>query len=124
VNRHETQPVEGEQLPVVYEDHLPQSPILALGSLAIASTESQQARSYALVIDAFATMYNRLPAEQQRLVEDAVVRIVSVLGDLVLTNQLEQALFQLISSLESANRSETAGVVRQALHQAQGNLRH
>ena len=102
---------------VVYPDNLMAELIGAFESLAVVSSKSMQAQNFTEVLTVFASMFDRLPPEQQRQVEDAVLRILSMLGDEPLTRELDEALSRLATTLYEAARRDTANAVR-AAHEA------
>lgn len=89
----------------------------AFESLAVVSSESMQHQVFAEVISTLALMYARLPPEQQARTEDLILRILSALGDHVLTRELNSALSALSSTLAESGRSETASLVEKAQRQ-------
>lgn len=101
-------------LPIVYRDEVLEGVIDALESLAVVSSESMQHQSCAEVVDALAALYDRLPRALQPRAEDAVRRILSALGDHVLTARLDGALTRLGSVLLAAGRIDTGLAVQQA----------
>jgi uncharacterized membrane protein len=110
---------------VVYHDDVYAQLFGAFEDFAIASSESMQHQAFLEVIRTFATMYDRLPAAERWRVDDVVLRILSALGDLVLTRDLERALADLAVTLRDAGRSVTAGAVdgaRAALSRSMGRL--
>jgi uncharacterized membrane protein len=102
-------------LPVVYTDDTPAQLMDTLESLAVVASESMQHQSYAEVVRVVALTFARLPADLQWRAEDLVRRILTALGDFVLTADLEAALERLIRTLDAADRHDTAGAVRSAL---------
>jgi hypothetical protein len=60
-----------------------------------------QYQIFAEVLRIFAIMFSRVPPEQQPRVEDLLLRILSVLGDHVLTRELDSALSVLLRTLIS-----------------------
>ncbi len=70
--------------------------------------------SYAEILRTFELLFDRLPPELQLRVEDVIGRMLSALGDHVLTNELEAAFNGLIATLENAGRCQTAGALRAA----------
>lgn len=61
----------------------------------------------------------RLPRERQQRAEDLILRILSALGDHVLTAELDAALAALIGKPKAAERFETAAAVYAAQEQLQ-----
>lgn len=113
---------DSERLPVVYEDPLPRLPVLALESLAVAATESQQAQTFALVLQTLGDMYGRLPGERQAEVESVIERVLPNVEKFVLTMGLDQSLAQLAENLERAGRRKTAELICTTLDQAQKRI--
>lgn len=101
-------------LPIVYADDVFEKLMDAFESLAVVSSESMQHQTFAEVVRTFAVMYPRLPAEQQPRAEDLLLRILSALGEHVLTRDLDSALSFLLQTLTGCGRSETAALVKQA----------
>ncbi|MEO7145828.1 MAG: DUF2254 family protein [Bryobacteraceae bacterium] len=112
-------------LPVVYADNSFEQLMDAFESLAVASSESLQHQAFAEVILTFATMYQRLPPERQPRAEDLILRVLSALGDHVLTRDLNTALTDLVHTLTACGRLETAalvGVAQEKLQHSVGKL--
>lgn len=100
--------------PIVYQDNVFTQLMDAFETLAVASSESMQHQNFIEVVDTFTVMFNRLPVDQQERAEDLVLRIISALGDHVLTAELNRALSSLIAMLTTAKRTEAAAAVRVA----------
>ncbi|MGI9091058.1 MAG: hypothetical protein ACR2GG_08145, partial [Gemmatimonadaceae bacterium] len=97
----------------------------AIVSLGVAASESMQHQSAAEVIRAFAILFDRLPGDIQTYVEDAILRLISSLGDHVLTTQLDVSITRLVTALDAAGRHDTSaalGRARQELAQTVGVL--
>ncbi len=112
-------------MPVVYADTAFEQLLDAFEALAVISSESMQYQIFAEVLRTFAVMYPHLPAERHARVEDLLLRILSALGDHVLTRDLNSALSALLQTLEACKRFETAALIREAqmkLHQTVGHL--
>lgn len=112
-------------LPIVYTDTLLDRFMEAFESLAVVSSESMQHQSFAEVARALAVLYPRLPVAWRPRAEQVVPRILSALGDHVLTTELENALVDLTNALRDAGSAETAAAVetaRVALKQTVGHL--
>jgi hypothetical protein len=71
-----------------------------------------QHQSFAEILRTFELLFDRLPADLQVRAEDLVLRTLSMLGEFVLTHELEVALAGLIATLEAAGRRDTAAAVR------------
>lgn len=100
--------------PVVYTDTVPAALMNAFESLAVAATESMQHQSFAEILRTFSSLFHRLPTDQQARAEDLILRILSGLGDLILTVRLEEELSALETALFDGGRTETAAAVRKA----------
>jgi uncharacterized membrane protein len=96
---------------VVYVDNVLLKLMDAFESLAVSASESMQHQSLAEILRTFELLFERFPDEQQQRVEDIVLRILSGLGDHVLTRDLESALTGLIATLEAAGRPATAAAM-------------
>lgn len=105
---------EGEPVPVVYNDDLIGEAITSLESLAVVASESMQHQCYAEVVRTFSKLFDRLAVRDQERVDDAVLRILSGLGDLVLSADLDQALRDLAGTLGSNGHGAAASAVRTA----------
>ncbi|MBA3414227.1 MAG: DUF2254 domain-containing protein [Chloroflexia bacterium] len=99
---------------VVYRDDVPAGIVGALESLAVVATESMQHQSFAEVLRAFAATFGDLAPDDRRRVEDAIARLLSGMGDLVLTADLVAALAALTEALDRARSVETLAAVRRA----------
>lgn len=104
-----------EVAPVVYPDHVMESLIATFESLAVVTTESMQHQSMAEIFHTYAIMFDRLPPEQQDRVDDCICRILSALGDHVLTEELAGAIRATIDALRDAGRDGTATALEDAL---------
>ncbi|MDQ3776042.1 MAG: DUF2254 domain-containing protein [Pseudomonadota bacterium] len=100
--------------PVVYTDTVPAALMNAFESLAVAATESMQHQSFAEILRTFSSLFHRLPTDQQARAENLILRILSGLGDLILTVRLEEELSALETALFDGGRTETAAAVRKA----------
>ena len=97
----------------------------AFEALAVVSSESMQHQNYIAVLETFSGLFERLPNDQQEAVEDRILRILSALGDHVLTTELEEALTALAAKLRESERWATADAVQTAkekLAQSVGKL--
>lgn len=103
-----------QPVPVVYTDNVLARLMDAFESLAVVSSESMQHQIFTEVVHTFAVMFDRLPPEQQQRTESIVLRIISALGDHVLTVELDAALSTLVCTLRSSARFETADAVQVA----------
>lgn len=103
-----------EPVPVVYVDNTVGRLFDAFETIAVVSSESMQHQTYTEVVRTFTVMYDRLPSDQRRRAEDLIMRILSALGDHVLTAELDAALNALGDMLARAGRVDTAAAVRAA----------
>jgi uncharacterized membrane protein len=113
---------EDEPLPVVYPDTVVDQLMDGFEALAVVSSESMQHRIYAEVVRSLALTFDRLPAAVQARAEDLICRILSGLGDHVLTADLDATLSALADALASAERHETAAAVKGAQAELRGSL--
>ncbi|MCC6312731.1 MAG: DUF2254 domain-containing protein [Thermomicrobiales bacterium] len=102
------------QLPIVYPDDVMARLMTAFESLAVVASESMQHQTYSEVLRTISITFERLPAAQQQRAVDLVLRILSALGDFVLTDELDTALLQLAAALEQARQIDAAAAVRTA----------
>ncbi|MDQ6904547.1 MAG: hypothetical protein M3139_16265, partial [Bacteroidota bacterium] len=86
----------------------------SMETLAIASSESMQHMVFTEVLNSFAHLFKRLTAEEQRRAEDVILRMLSCMGDLVLTAPLEAGLEKIADVLNNCNYSESAKAVLKA----------
>lgn len=103
-----------EPLPIVYPDNTLPRLMTAFETLAVVASESMQHQTFAEVIHAVTALLDRLRPEEQARAEDLVLRIISTLGDHVLTADLDAALAGLMSALTRSSRIRSAGAVRAA----------
>jgi uncharacterized membrane protein len=102
------------KLPVVYTDSTIEKLMNAFETLAVVSSESMQHQNFIEVVNTLTVMLDRLPEEWQLRTEDIVLRILSALGDHVLTAELEKALSALADKLHLNGKLETALAVQKA----------
>lgn len=103
-----------QPVPVVYPDNVLARLMDTFESLAVVSSESMQHQNFTEVVHTFAMMFDRLPPEQQQRTESLILRILSALGDHVLTAELDTALSALIDTLRSSARFDTADAIQRA----------
>ena len=111
--------VEKQPYPIVYTDDVFSRLMEAFESLAVVASESMQHQSFAEVVHTFAVMFNCLAADQQRRAEDLILRIISALGEFVLTAELDSALSALVFALNRSARMSTAAAVQAAQERLQ-----
>jgi uncharacterized membrane protein len=109
-------------LPVVYQDRTISNLLDGFVSLAVAASESLQHQSLAEIVRTLAMMLERLPCEQRRRVEQMSMRIVSSLGEHVLTHELDGALVLLIDALGRSAPAESAKAIEKAYHDLQASV--
>ena len=107
----------GGQIPLVYPDGLVERALEAIGALAVVSTESLQFATYEEAIRAYEGVFARLPGHLQDRVATSLRRLVTGLGDHVLTRSLEEALTAVVHTLRAEGHAETADVVETARQQ-------
>lgn len=103
-----------QPVPMVYRDDVFAQLLGAFESLAVVASESMQHQVFAEVLQGLALTFDRLPAEHRGPAEDLVRRVLSALGEHVLTAELDAALDALVRALRLAGRPETAGAVQAA----------
>lgn len=101
-------------LPLVYTDTALPELMDAFDSLAVICSESMQHQSLAEIVRAFALLFERLSPEQQGQVERIVLRMLSTLGDHVLTRDLDDALSALTGTLRRCGRGPVADAISAA----------
>lgn len=104
-------PAEHDGACVVYFDNVLPKLMDAFESLAVSASESMQHQSLAEILRTFELLLERLSDEQQQRAEDIVLRMLSGLGDHVLTRDLESALTGLIGTLEAVGRPAAAAAL-------------
>jgi uncharacterized membrane protein len=100
--------------PVVYVDDVVPRVLNAFESLLVSASESMQHQSCAEILATFEIVFARLGPQEQRHVEDIVLRSLAALGDHVLTSELERAIGRLAAVLEKAGRRDSAKALRAA----------
>lgn len=105
------------KLPIVYTDNTMEKLMDTFETLAVVSSESMQHQNFIEVLTTITTLFDRLKQKWQDRVEDMLLRIISALGDHVLTAELEKALSDLINKLNSGGKTDTAIAIKKALHQ-------
>jgi uncharacterized membrane protein len=103
-----------EPVAVVYTDNTFARLLDAFETLAVVSSESMQHQNFIEAVSAFTLEFDRVPPAQQQRAEDLILRILSVLGDHVLTAALNAALNALIAMLTASGRHATAAAVQEA----------
>ena len=100
--------------PIVYKDTGIPVIMETFESLAIISSESMQHQVFIEILFTFITSFNRISEENKKRTEDIILRMLSAMGDFVLTAALERKLEELIKMLISEGRNETAAAVQKA----------
>ncbi len=101
-----------QPIPVVYTDNVLARLMETFESLAVVSSESMQQQNFTEIVHTFTVMFDRLPPEQQQRTESLILRILSALGDHVLTTELDAALSALVCILRSSAYFDTANAVQ------------
>ena len=107
----------GGQIPLVYPDGLVERALEAIGALAVVSTESLQFATYEGAVRAYEGVFARLPDHLQDRVAASLRRLVTGLGDHILTQSLEEALTAIAHTLRTEGHADTADVVETARRQ-------
>ncbi|MGI9088841.1 MAG: DUF2254 family protein [Chthoniobacterales bacterium] len=118
----EAEEASASKIPVVYTDNVFPQLLDAFESLAVVTSESMQHQTMAEIVRTFAMMFDRLPADQEPRAEDIVLRLLSALGDHVLTAVLDERLSELVSALVAAERHELAAKVQTAQEELSRSL--
>jgi hypothetical protein len=111
--------------PVVYQDDVIARLLGVFSSLAVAASEGMQHQSLAAIAQALTVMLPRLDARYQAAIADLSDRMLSGLGDQILTRELQDALTALGRALAEAGCHEAAQHLQVAaarLHQSIGVL--
>jgi hypothetical protein len=107
----------GGRIPLVYPDGLVERALEAIGALAVVSTESLQFATYEEAVRAYEGVFTRLPDHLQDRVVTSLRRIVTGLGDHVLTRSLEEALTAVVRTLREEGYADAADAVETARQQ-------
>jgi uncharacterized membrane protein len=103
-----------EPAPVVYADNTLNVLMNTLESLAVAPTESMQHQCFTEIVLTCNLMFERLDAEQRPRAERLILRMLSGLGDFVLTERLDAELRALARVLQRGGAAATASAVNEA----------
>jgi hypothetical protein len=101
-------------VPVVYTDNVMPRLLEAFETLGVVSSESMQHQNFTEVARALAEMVGRVPLRLRPRLEDVVRRLMSALGEHVLTSELDEALSALAAALSRHGARATADVVAAA----------
>ena len=107
----------GGTIPLVYPDGLVQDALAALEAIAVVATESMQSLTFEEVMNAYQRLIPRLPEKLKQRSAVSLCRLVTGLGDLVLTPQLEAALAGVAQTLRETGDPDTAAVVERSVRQ-------
>ena len=110
----EAAPADNRPGPVVYEDNVLAQLLDALESLGVVASESMQHQSIAEVFRTFAVLLDRMTPDVRRRSADIVRRLISCLGEHVLTAELESAIDAAAGALARNGQVETAEALRSA----------
>ncbi len=108
--------------PIVYNSYSKNHLFNALETLAVVSSESLQHMVFSEVLKNFALLFNRLNKSDQKRIEDIILRILSCMGDFVLTAPLETALKNITEVLQRHDRFDTANHVSKAKEQLKASV--
>ena len=106
---------EAGQVAVIYHDNTFDTLFDTFEDLAVVASESLQHQNFTEIVRTFAVSFDRLPDSRRPRAEDLILRILSVLGEFALTQELEISLKDLQVSLEREGREATASAVGAAL---------
>lgn len=110
-------------VPVVYADDVMPRLMSALEALAIVSCESMQHQNFTEVVRALVVTFDRLRPDDRHRAEDLILRIISALGEHVLTADLDDALLALEATL-AAHHPSTAAALRTARDDLAASVGH
>lgn len=99
---------------IVYADRGVDDAILAIAAIGVVASESMQNTLAAEVWRTLATLIDDVPAERLPALTDTVRRLLSSLGDHVLTRDLEEELNRCRRSLEGRGEPDVAEDIRAA----------
>lgn len=115
-------PAVGEIVPVVYRQDIFGELFSTFETFGVVSSESMQHQIYIEVLRTFTLMFDRLPPDRRDRAEDLILRILSALGDHVLTYDLDRALVEMATKLMNSGRTLAADAVRQARQKMLGSV--
>lgn len=95
-------------IPVVYRDDVHGHVLNAVATIAAGANESLQHVVMIEALNALRALYTRAPAAVKLAVKDVIRRVVPALRPLILTNELEQAIQALATSLRESGDQQTA----------------
>lgn len=104
-----------EKVAVVYHDNTFDTLFDTFEDLAVVASESLQHQNFTEILRTFSISFDRLPDDRRPRAEDLILRILSVLGEFALTQELEISLKDLQAALEREGREATARAVGAAL---------
>ena len=104
-------------LPLVYPDGLAERAVDALGAFGVVSTESLQFLAFEEVMRAYVHVFGQLPEHLQDRVAATLRRLVTGLGDHVLTCSLEDALEEAERTFREEGYADAADALQTARRQ-------
>lgn len=113
-----------DHLPVVYPDNVLVALLSAFEALGVISSLSIQYQIFAEIVQTFADTFDRIPPDLQHQAEKVILRLLSVLGDHVLTRELNEALCRLAAVLQAAGRHAVAEKVELATAELARSIGH
>lgn len=100
--------------PIVYKDNVVPRLMDTFTTLTVAASESMQHQNFIEILHTFSIVFTRLSAQNKSRAEDIILRILSAMGDFVLTLPLEIELNKLVQILLESGSNETAKTVEAA----------
>jgi hypothetical protein len=107
---------------IVYHDELPGALMATLESLAVITADSQQHQVAADIIDAFASVLERLAQPYRERAMDLLMRTLPALSSHPPTLRLETALRDLADTLRRLDAHDTAAAVDDGLERLCGRI--
>lgn len=100
--------------PIVYVDNVVPRLMDTFTTLMVAASESMQHQNFIEILHTFIKVYDRLSPENKSRAADIILRLLSAMGDFVLTAPLEAELNKLIKILSEDGSVEIANAVEAA----------
>ena len=104
-------------LPVVYHDDVHGHVLNALATIAAGANESLQHVVMIEALKALRSLYTRVPAKFKPAIKDVIRRVVPALRPLIPTQELEQAIRSLATSMRENADRQTAGELAAAVEE-------
>lgn len=100
--------------PIVYKDNVFPRLMDTFTTLMVAASESMQHQNFIEILHTFTIAFCQLSPQNKLRAEDIILRLLSAMGDFVLSEPLEFELNKLIETLCAAGSTETANAVEVA----------